>query len=139
MKNLKTFETYSSDAYSTDDWAIIDYDNDSGKILSVKRISDGEVFSIGDEIGLRPDNKSAGKIDRLWKSFDQMRIDVGSLGLVLNDELVNLKKVTENIDSEDNVEELLSAAKLLNSNINMPEVINYLNEKDFDYYGMTDL
>lgn len=90
MKTLKTFE-----AYSTEDWVIMDYDNDSGKILSVKRNSDGEIFSIGDEIGLRPDNKSVGKIDRLWKSFDQMRIDVGNLGLVLNDELVILKKVNE--------------------------------------------
>jgi len=99
MKKFKQFVNEDS-KYSTDDWTIIDYDNDSGKILSVKRTSDGEVFSIGDEIGLRPDNKSAGKIDRLWKSFEQMRIDIGNLGLVLNDDLVNLKKTNEEYHSK---------------------------------------
>jgi hypothetical protein len=66
--------------YSEDDW----------EILSVKRTSDGEVFSVGDLIGLKPGNREVGKIDRIWQSFEQMRIDIGNLGLVLNDDIVKL-------------------------------------------------
>jgi len=68
--------------YSEEDW----------DVLSVKRLSDGEIFSVGDLIGLNPDNKEVGKIDRIWPSFEQMRIDVGNLGLVLNDDIVKLNK-----------------------------------------------
>jgi len=83
VKKLNEFN-----AYSEDDWKIISQKDD--EILSVKRVSDGEIFSVGDLIGFRPDNKEIGKIDRLWQSFEQMRIDVGKLGLVLNDEIVKL-------------------------------------------------
>ncbi len=57
-----------------------DYD-----IYSVRRLPDGEIFTLGDLIGIEGTKKPAGKIDRFWVSFDQMRIDIGSLGLVLRD------------------------------------------------------
>ena len=89
MKRFKEFvnESFEDVGYSTDDWTIMDYDIDNGKILSVKRNSDGEIFKLGDTIahdipGTEP--REMGKIDRFWKSLEQMRIDVGSLGVVLN-------------------------------------------------------
>jgi hypothetical protein len=86
--NIKKFDPSSEKGpapppiskYSEKDW----------DVLSVKRTSDGEVFSVGDLIGLKPDNKEVGRIDRIWPSFEQMRIDIGNLGLVLNDDIVKL-------------------------------------------------
>ena len=95
MKRFNEFinENFEDVGYSTDDWTIMDYDVDSGKILSVKRNSDGEIFKLGDKIahnipGTPP--KAMGEIDRFWKSFEQMRIDVGRLGVVLNDYVVKI-------------------------------------------------
>ena len=84
---IKKFE-----AYSISDWDITDYDGE--KILSVKRNSDGEIFSVGDTVGYKPDGKVIGEIDRIWKSFEQMRMDVGKLGLVLNDDLMKVEEKT---------------------------------------------
>ena len=90
---IKKFE-----AYNIPDWEIIDYDNDSGKILSVQRLSDDEIFSIGDTIGFVPDGEIIGVIDRLWKSYEQMRIDIGKLGLVLNDDIMKIDDVNKEVD-----------------------------------------
>jgi len=108
---FKTFESYS-----TNDWKIISYDNDKGKILSVERTSDGEIFSLGDTIGYVPDGKEIGKIDRLWKSFEQMRIDVGKLGVVLNDEIMKIKDMEELKESVGTNPQLLRQMVQLSNN-----------------------
>ncbi len=67
------------------DWTILTLDSD--EIKSVRRTSDGEVFSIGDKViyDFQKHNpeKALGKIDRIWVSFEQLRIDIGNCGDVL--------------------------------------------------------
>lgn len=46
------------------------------------RPSDNVLFNVGDEV-TDIFGKSFGKITKIWKSFDQVRIDIGNLGLVL--------------------------------------------------------
>ena len=55
------------------------------KIHAVRRLSDNEVFRVGDELIMEPGRKEVGRITRLWISFEQMRADVGNLGVVLHD------------------------------------------------------
>lgn len=69
------------------------YRKDIVSINSVKRIKDGEVFTLGDYV----ENKEIknlnlnifldeciGPITKIWPSLDQMRIDIDKLGMVLN-------------------------------------------------------
>lgn len=37
------------------------------------------------------------------------------------------------------MKELLPALKTISANIFMPDVVNFLNDSDVDYYGWTDL
>ena len=118
---MKRFNQYMLEAdtnQSTYDWEITDYDISENKILSVKRKSDGMIFSLGDEVGHDvPGTKymKMGKIDRFWKSFDQMRIDIGKLGIVLNDYVTKLDKVEEGWDNGQNTELLRQMVKLSNN------------------------
>ena len=104
MKRFIEFITENKDdiPYSVDDWTIIDYDIKNSKILSVQRNSDGEIFKLGDEIAHRTPytkDKTMGKIDRFWKSFEQMRIDIGNLGVVLNDYVIKIEDRNEGLKS----------------------------------------
>lgn len=62
------------------------YQEDIIEIQSVKRISDGEIFSLGDTIidSTGTSDPSFGKITKIWPSFNQMRADIGRIGIVLN-------------------------------------------------------
>jgi hypothetical protein len=53
------------------------------KIHSIKRLSDGEVFTIGDKIQLDNDNKEYGTITELYISHEQLRFYCDTLGGVL--------------------------------------------------------
>ena len=119
MENIKKFEELNESdyQYSTDEWEITDYDNDSGKILSVKRTSDGEIFSVGDNVGLKPGDRPLGKIDKFWKSFEQMRVDIGRLGYVMNDLLMK----------EENIDETLGRMKHI-------KLFEYFSKFDLDYF-----
>lgn len=107
MKNIKKYMelyhklTESVDQSTSDEWIILSFKGSGGivnvdpasvnrylgnklfTIYSVKRLPDGEIFTLGDKVGIG--TLPAGNITRLWVSFDQMRLDVGSLGLVLRD------------------------------------------------------
>lgn len=83
-----------------DGFEILDYTNTptesarkfttNGKnISSVRRTFDNEIFSIGDKIGDIYGHEF-GNITAIWISFDQMRIDIGNLGLVLREEIIKL-------------------------------------------------
>jgi len=76
------------------------YKEDPIKIHSVRRLKDGEIFTIGDVLCDRPlfdDDKPHiyGKIDKIWPSFDQMRADMGRLGSNLNNDFLCVVKVVE--------------------------------------------
>lgn len=60
-----------------------DHRNDADLIHSVKRLSDGEVFTIGDELTFSDRNSSIGKIDKLWESHGQLRCNIENMGQVL--------------------------------------------------------
>lgn len=75
------------------------YTKDPIEINSVQRISDGEIFTLGDMIAsVLPTNakdkhiSKYGKITKIWPSFDQMRADIDRLGLVLNHEELKVIK-----------------------------------------------
>lgn len=59
------------------------YINERCKIHSVKRLSDSEIFTIGDKIQLDSDNKEYGTITELYISHEQLRFYCGKLGGVL--------------------------------------------------------
>lgn len=59
------------------------------EIYSVKRLSDGEIFTIGDQLLI--DGEDYAIIDKIWPSFDRMRADSGRLGIVLHD-FITVKK-----------------------------------------------
>lgn len=54
------------------------------EVVSILRKSDNQVFQVGDECKLRIGDYYLGKITRLWKSGNQMRGDIGRMGLVLS-------------------------------------------------------
>lgn len=107
MKNIKKYMelyyklTESVDQSTSDEWIILSFKGSGGivnvdpasvnrylgnklfTIYSVKRLPDGEIFTVGDKIGIG--TSPAGNITKIWVSFDQMRLDVGNLGLVLRD------------------------------------------------------
>ncbi len=57
---------------------------DDYAIHSVKRLNDGEIFTIGDEIIHKVRNsKPIGKLTNLWISYEQLRGDINNLGVVL--------------------------------------------------------
>lgn len=64
---------------------------DSIQINSVRRFSDGEIFTLGDTItldhGFGLDDNHKQVISKIWPSFDQMRADCGRSGIVLNREM----------------------------------------------------
>ncbi len=63
------------------------------QINSVRRYSDGEIFTLGDTIVLDGDDGiHKMKIDKIWPSFDQMRADSGRSGIVLNREMWKVSK-----------------------------------------------
>lgn len=75
------------------DCIISKYKKDIVEIYSVKRLSDGEIFTVGDQLLL--DGEDYVKIDKIWPSFDQMRADSGRLGLVLNKKFFTSMKINE--------------------------------------------
>jgi hypothetical protein len=66
------------------------YEKDIVEIYSIKRLSDGEIFTVGDQLLLGGEDYA--KIDKIWPSFEQMRADSGRLGLVLNNKFLTVKK-----------------------------------------------
>ncbi len=58
------------------------------EIYSVKRLSDSEIFTIGDDILM--DTREAGVLDKIWPSFYQMRGDIGRMGIVLNHDFITV-------------------------------------------------
>lgn len=79
------------------DCIISKYKKDIVEIYSVKRLSDGEIFTVGDQLLLDPrllatvaPGEDYVKIDKIWPSFDQMRV-----GLVLNKKLLTSMKINE--------------------------------------------
>jgi len=64
------------------------------EIYSVKRKSDGEIFTIGDELfdGYKRYGENL-EISKIWTSFEQMRADLGNGGgIVLHDFFTVYKK-----------------------------------------------
>ena len=59
------------------------------KIHSIKRLHDGNIFTIGDHIKIE-NTESIGTINKLWIVFNKVKIFVGRLELVLYD---NIKQV----------------------------------------------
>lgn len=78
------------------------------KIHSIKRLSDGEIFTIGDKIQLDEDNTTYGTITALYISHEQLRFYCGKLGGVLChdiDKRNNFKKVKQPLfTTEDGVD-----------------------------------
>jgi len=58
------------------------------EIYSVKRTTDGEIFTIGETIGVKYSNKPIGEIDWMFVSFEQLRIDTGNMGIPFTDDLI---------------------------------------------------
>lgn len=63
------------------DYVIIKQDNNH--ITEVKRISDNMIFKLGDNVKCSTSGLVYGKITKIWISFNQLRIDIDRLGLVL--------------------------------------------------------
>lgn len=60
-------------------WEILVQEGDD--ILSVRRLSDGEIFHVGGFYTIEGvTSPKIGPITKLWQSFEQMRIDVGRGG-----------------------------------------------------------
>lgn len=105
---MKYFKILSFKYKIYDDWKIINpdhpefngciedciensYTDELVRIFSVERISDGEVFTLGEKVcsvGFGKSSTTYGSIDRIWPSFDQMRCDVGNMGMVLNNDFI---------------------------------------------------
>lgn len=79
------------------------YNKDVVEIHSVKRLSDGEIFTVGDQLlldnGAGPGQHGPSlprlkdeKVGKIWPSFDQMRADINGLGLLLNHDFIKVKK-----------------------------------------------
>ena len=70
------------------------------EINSVKRIKDGEIFTLGDMLymnyvspsGQVFGGKEMGILTKIWPSFEQMRGDIGRMGIVLNHLEIVIKK-----------------------------------------------
>ena len=71
-------------------------------ITSVKRLSDGEVFSVGDEIRLVNNKDVSGKIESIYEEDGNIRLHIHKGGL----RLISVQKVTRTpiLTSEDGVE-----------------------------------
>lgn len=135
MKYIKTFEAKSRDSWKSkfeilslkythfeDDFRIVqkgdslfhelisDFDESSYKkdvieVNSVKRISDGEIFTLGgilydnpyefdDDMRAEGDNEFIyGVITKLWASHDQFRADIGRMGSNLCNMFLRCKPV----------------------------------------------
>jgi hypothetical protein len=76
------------------------YNEDIIEIKSVKRLEDGEVFTVGDMLymnyitdeGENIGGKEMGVLTKIWPSFEQMRGDIGRMGIVLNHLEIVVKK-----------------------------------------------
>lgn len=115
MKHIKHINEYNSDSdlerYQV--WEIVSFRNQETKeivdtvpeseipndhnrdhfkyeIYSVKRITDDEVFTLGDTIGTKYSDKPTGKIDWMFVSFEQLRIDIGRMGFPLTDDITKI-------------------------------------------------
>lgn len=48
-----------------------------------QRPSDGKIFRVGDQVRCIITKRSFGIVDRIWQSFEQVRCDIGRMGLVI--------------------------------------------------------
>jgi hypothetical protein len=60
-------------------WKVLE--TDGYEILSVMRLSDKAVFKVGGYYTIDGTTDPVGPIDKLWQSFEQMRLDVGRMGM----------------------------------------------------------
>lgn len=112
MKHVKHINEYNSDSdlsrYQV--WELISFKNqETGEIVneipeneipndhnrtktkyaiySVKRTTDGEIFTIGDTFGVQYSDRAFGEIDWMFVSHEQLRMDMGKLGFPLTDDI----------------------------------------------------
>jgi hypothetical protein len=93
---MKSEEWNEIPAHKPDvNWVILTQDGDI--ITSVKRLSDGAVFTLGGYYCIEHPTGVAygsptGPITKLWASFEQMRIDVGRAGTHIDMPIIPVNK-----------------------------------------------
>ena len=114
MKHVKHINEYNYDESKYQVWELISFKNqETGEIVnevseneipkdhnmnnnskysihSVKRITDNEIFTIGDTVGFIGIEHSFGQITWMWINNIQLRIDIGKGGFPLTDDMIKM-------------------------------------------------